>query len=381
MLKRWICAALAVCCLFLGGCMENIQLKDRAIVQEVGIDYEDGEYQITLQVFSPEGSSGNGSFDTTKTNNLVVEARGETITQAFQHAADQLGKAPFLGINQLVVVGMDTAEEGIDHLIDYFNSYDGSRANAYVVVSRGKASEIVAAQIKVGILPASAIVSMAQGKEQTGTASFSTIFSVISAGRTPGMDITIPILDVREGPTGEVTPEMVGSGILVDNRLETVLDSQQGEAIQWAKGKVRQSSLSVETEELGKIAVTVHDSSSRISANMENGSPSFEISIDAHCALYEVNGRRKTLEIQDIPLLEKAAEEKLREEVEAVLDLTMRQQGADLLGLGRRIYKQYPGEWEVLQKDWHETIKTVPVTVKTRLVIDRVAPMANADIQ
>ena len=380
MLRKTVWAVLTACCLVLTGCMENVQLKDRAIVQEVGVDYLQGEYRITLQVFSPEGSSGNGSFDATQTNNLVVEARGTTITQAFQRAADQLGKSPFLGINQLVVVGMDTARQGMDHVIDYFNSYDGSRANAYVAVAKGKASEIVAAQIEMGILPASAIVSMAEGREQMGTASFSTIFSIISASRTPGKDVSVPILDVEEGPTGEITPQMVGSGILVDNRLVGVLAPEEAEAIQWADGKIRQTSLSVETEELGKVAITVHDSSSRITARMEGDRPSFQIRIDADCALYEVNGQRGSLNREDLPLLEQAAEEALRRQVEDALAATAGEKGADLLGLGRRLYKWHPDQWEVLEKNWQETLKTVPITVETRLVIDRVAPMANADI-
>ena len=93
-MKTKIAAVLSAAALFLSGCMGNVQLKDRAIVQEVGIDYSDQEYTITLQIYNPEGSSGSGSFDPTAGTNLVVEATGDTITKAFQNAADQLRKEP-----------------------------------------------------------------------------------------------------------------------------------------------------------------------------------------------------------------------------------------------------------------------------------------------
>ena len=379
-MKTKIAAVLSAAALFLSGCMGNVQLKDRAIVQEVGIDYSDQEYTITLQIFNPEGSSGNGSFDPTAGNNLVVEATGDTITKAFQNAADQLGKEPFLGVNRLIVVGMDTAKEGVDHMIDYFNNYYGSRATAYVVAAEGNASEIVSAQIKVGILPASAIISMAEEKERTGVAQIGTVFRIISASRTQGQDIMIPVLTTREGPTGEVTPEMVGSGILVDSKLQGVLDLAQTEGIQWAKGEIRQTALTVETQELGRIAVAVHHSSSRTDCSLEGETPKYTIQIRAACSLDEVSSKQAALQRGDLSRVEESVEKQIRRQVEEALEVSIQQYGADLLGLGRYLYQQYPEYWEEVEDNWAEKLQDASIQVDVEVVIDRLSPMANTDI-
>ena len=38
-----------LCCIGLCGCVESVELSERALVQAIGIDVEDGEYTVTIQ--------------------------------------------------------------------------------------------------------------------------------------------------------------------------------------------------------------------------------------------------------------------------------------------------------------------------------------------
>ena len=61
-----------VCCLLFSGCIKIVNLQDRAIVQGVGVDYEDGQYLITMQIFSSDGSGGQTIIDFSKQNAKVI---------------------------------------------------------------------------------------------------------------------------------------------------------------------------------------------------------------------------------------------------------------------------------------------------------------------
>ena len=60
----------------LTGCVRIPSLQDMAVVQGVGVDYEDGEYQLTLQVFSAEGSGGQTILDPSQQNASTITCRG-----------------------------------------------------------------------------------------------------------------------------------------------------------------------------------------------------------------------------------------------------------------------------------------------------------------
>ena len=63
---KWVKAMAALlAAVLLSGCrwIPITDLSDRAIVQGVGVDWADGEYVVTMQVFSPEGSGGQTIVD------------------------------------------------------------------------------------------------------------------------------------------------------------------------------------------------------------------------------------------------------------------------------------------------------------------------------
>ena len=99
---------LSLCLLLLlplTGCMHAIRLKDRAIVQAVGIDWKDERYQLTFQYFVPEGSGGQTAFDASKLNNNIIRSSGSTITEAVSQAGRDQGRQLFFGSNRIVEIG------------------------------------------------------------------------------------------------------------------------------------------------------------------------------------------------------------------------------------------------------------------------------------
>ena len=85
-----------VCCLLFSGCIKIVNLQDRAIVQGVGVDYEDGQYLVTMQIFSSDGSGGQTIIDSSKQNAKVITCRGKTISEAVEDTSISQGKDFFL---------------------------------------------------------------------------------------------------------------------------------------------------------------------------------------------------------------------------------------------------------------------------------------------
>lgn len=110
-MRRWMAVVLLFAVL-LCGCMQSVELKERGIVQAIGVDYDDGFYTVTLQIFNPQ-STGQTSFDASKLNNKVIQVQGSSISDALRRATLQNGRKMFLGNNKIIVIGRETAEGGI----------------------------------------------------------------------------------------------------------------------------------------------------------------------------------------------------------------------------------------------------------------------------
>ena len=178
-MRRWMAVVLLFAVL-LCGCMQSVELKERGIVQAIGVDYDDGFYTVTLQIFNPQ-STGQTSFDASKLNNKVIQVQGSSISDALRRATLQNGRKMFLGNNKIIVIGRETAEGGISRVLDYFDSDHETRPGTVVLVADGRADEIVSAQINQGIVPANAIEMVVDQSLEDGSAVKSTLMQMSRA--------------------------------------------------------------------------------------------------------------------------------------------------------------------------------------------------------
>ena len=77
----------------LSGCLPHTELDEQAIVEAIGIDYTDGEYEVTVQYFNMEGTGGNSPIDSTKANVVNITGKGESVSSALSSASVKCGKS------------------------------------------------------------------------------------------------------------------------------------------------------------------------------------------------------------------------------------------------------------------------------------------------
>lgn len=374
---RKLLLALAVCLCFCG-CMRSTQLQDRAIVQGLGVDFKNGIYEVTFQIFNPEGSSGNNSFDNTKTNNVTVATKGHTISQAFSEVNLILGKRPFLGNNMYIAVGRSAAEAGMSYIIDFFNSYYETRSTTYLFMADEEASKVVSSQIKVGIVPASAIANIAEECNKAGTLHFTNIFEVIQAMKTPGKDVAIPVVTVEQDVRGNPLPLVKGAALLLEGKLVGELDLKEAYGVQLARGKVRSGIVAAQDESLGKIAMVIHNNKSRITYRMEDGFPVYTLDIRVEGNINEMVGSLdQDVQEQDVPKIEGIFEKEISSIVAESLRHTVYREGVDLFSLGRRLYKYDSAYWDQVKGSWVDTIKKSSFKVLVRVDVESLGPAAN----
>ena len=85
--------------------MGAVPIDRRMLVQAVAIDWQDEQYQVTLQVFSPEGREGEtGSPE-------LCSVSGPDLEECVRSFRLETGQEPFLGNCRLVILGEAAARQ------------------------------------------------------------------------------------------------------------------------------------------------------------------------------------------------------------------------------------------------------------------------------
>ena len=129
---------------------------------------------MTFQVFSP-AVEGGGGISATADNAKIIEASGNTVSEAVQNAMMVQGKQLFVGHNRIVILGAELAKRGLEQPLSYFSANAWSRQGVYLAVASDTANEILTAKINQGILPAETLEKIVQNAEDNGAVRLSLI--------------------------------------------------------------------------------------------------------------------------------------------------------------------------------------------------------------
>ena len=93
------------------------EIKRTFFVESMGVDWEDGQYLLTVQVFDPYvGPSTVGEMTEPVTS--ILTAKGMSLSECMVGLVRQMGRRPFFSQTQVVVLGEALARQGISSALN-----------------------------------------------------------------------------------------------------------------------------------------------------------------------------------------------------------------------------------------------------------------------
>ena len=130
--------------LFIAACtvgyIQTTRLNSLALVSGLGIEKEEKEYIISLQVYNPEANKKEASNEIA---GYTYTERGKTIPDAIQKLEKKVPKFIFIESLQIVALGENILrEEGLDHLLDFLIRSPRIPANIQLVVIKNASPDV-----------------------------------------------------------------------------------------------------------------------------------------------------------------------------------------------------------------------------------------------
>ena len=360
--------ALLMVALILNGCWNSRELDSISILMGIGLDKTDREGQIemtsqlaALQPSTQSGSQGGGS----KFWNVSVT--GQNVFQILRGDTHVVNNKIYLPHNQVVIFGEDLAKEGLDKYMDFFMHDHEARLNAWVLIAKGRASDVLNIEDKLNSIPALGLSDLMKDQANNSETVQTKILDFYDKLVTQSTAPIVPIVEVR-GMGADQAIWVTGAAVFVRDKMVGELDASETQGLLWVNGKIISGVIPIVVTG-GDAEIEIMHGKSTTNVELKDGTIYYNVDITGEFVLGSCSGDLDLTDQNFTKEAEKNISEAVKKQINTVYQKTIRM-GADIFGIGDSIYRKYPSDWENgLKQNWDQELQKVvfQVNVKSTL--------------
>lgn len=382
----------------LTGCWDRLEIEERAVVLAIAVDEakpseakeekivthlagkvpqsQKRMIRLTAQIaipgripLGPAMGGGSGGEKPVWVSNVV----GHTLDDAIDNLQQQLAGQLFFGHLRVIVVNEEVAKTGLQNLNDALRRNPEVRRAAWMIISKGKASDILTMEPELERVPALYLMQMLDGAVKQGKLPNTFLGVYWSALSSKGQEGYIPYIEMEEDNTILISGLAYFKG---DKMVGTTTPLEIGNYM--AMKAINPGGYSAMTQVPGKPGAVLFLSRSRTSkmnVDIKNGLPSVSIKVHIEGEVQEKSNNQFQVEKPDI--IAKIEEQVGKNAEEAFLKLIKRtqKQESDIFGIGEYVRGQHSAYWNKhirTKEKWQKMYKDIPVEMDVSISIRRV---------
>lgn len=312
----------------LTGCYDYKELKDIDVITGVGIDYEDGEYVVTLEILRATASGDKQELKT-----VLVQSEDEVFSKAFETNYTKISKLTYFSHLQLIVVSEEVAQEkGMQEIIDFLLRTSKIGNTFYTAVANGYSAYEIFDNKQKDEAVATYLVTLLKNSNENSFITVDNQFDLLTSKLlSKGHDIYLPSITIEE-------EDFKVSGLAIFDGFDMVgyIEDKYSTILSLAT----MSSMN---------NIYVNDGINAI--NIDKSDYKIEVEKDKITIVLSLEGTIKSLDkefsLKDedtFTWFEDHFSELIKKELETSIQ-ELRYYNSDILGLGNKYYKKYPRKY------------------------------------
>lgn len=356
--------------IILTGCWNYRELNDYAIATGMAIDYEDGEYEVSL-LFA------NGSNKEDEDTQVTVRSeKGKTIYEAIKNISLSMPKEIYISHLSVIVFSEDMAKNGLRPALDFLLRDPQSHQNFYLIVAKDtKAKDTLTILTPLADYPSQNITANIKITEKLQgritNASFNNFVSkILQKGSNPISNSIIIVGNETEGTKKEEQENSVASaytkldtlGLFKNDKLVgwTTMDESIGINMLLGYVEILYLNLPCNNDNL-----VITSTSYKVKNNIEK--EKITVNINASGMINEVGCSVNLEDPKNIQKYEQKAEEKMKEYINMAIDKA-KSLKTDIFGYGNMIYKKYPNYFNSID-NWDEVFPNLKIDINVQFTL------------
>ncbi|MBR3768378.1 MAG: Ger(x)C family spore germination protein [Clostridia bacterium] len=289
-MKKTVCIILIITFLLvpLNSCgeIEIVELNERLIIEAIGIDKENGKYNVTIEGLDSytAGSDSNSVSGEELTKCYLFE--GETIGMAMNSISVITGQIPLFSQARVLIIGRDTATNFLSEALDFFRREYTTRTDILIAVADGKASDIVSADFGKNVSAGKILESALKSYKHTGTSVYIPLYKFLNNAMNESDAAYCPLLTVKDNEYTKKKDVKILGTVVIGKNSDTVLSPEQTQSLTIINNDTENGDMTIETEK-GKCTLEIIDSISKIKTEIINEKTVFDIKTKIKCDIPE----------------------------------------------------------------------------------------------
>lgn len=351
------------------------EVKNRLIIEGVGIDYDEknDEYILTVQVLETSKSAEANGQSPAVVNYTV---NGKTIASALNSLWENTGRYPLYSQNRIIVIGSYFSSEQIAEALDFFVREYTARADVFVAAATGTAADILNVQ-SGGEIPAKTIEkSIREGKENSEAVD-TALYNVVNLSMEDATSVTMPLLEIVEDRNADgETVKVTGTYCYTKNGKKNHLSARETMMFMFVADDVQNGTISIIADDV-PTGLDIISSSTDIETQLADNKPHFSIRIKCTVDILEYgNADFGNLTEDDIENIRLQTQNYINSGISELLDRQLKDEKCDIFRFFRRLMLSYPEVYNELIKDREKALTEFTYDVETQVTVRKIGQEA-----
>lgn len=305
----------------LSGCSNVAGLDEQLIVYGIGVDKIDDMYELTLQSLNTQNTSNSNSKDDKKTLENV-SSKGHTLIEAVSFIENQVGKKILYSHALVLIIGEDTAKNGINEIITFFSTNHKLRPTVEVLISNTTAKKVFFNEREEKNINSEDILAMTKiGKKNDAINSnirylLGALNNSLKAAKVWYLEYDDEKLNCKK------------IALFQSDKLTSILDEDKTKGTILILGKAKNISDKINNK---TISYQITNADSKINVNLKKNKPEFNIELNTSVELYSVDDE---IALRDLKVI---VENRIAELINNAIDTCIKRNNSDIFNFNKYI--------------------------------------------
>ncbi len=309
---------------FLPGCSKVSGLDEQLIVYGIGIDNSEGIYELSVQAIDIKNNSESSSKEAQK-KLTTISSKAPSLIEAEKQIENQSGKKMLYSHALILIIGEQTAKNGITDIVKFFSTNHKLRPTVEVLISNISAKDILANE--KGENNSEDILALTKVGKENNDAINSNLRYILGDINDNLKAEKVWYLEYNEG---QMCCEKIS--ILKNSKLINILDDDdtKGAILCFGKAKNICDNIKINDKE---IYYEINKAKANINFSVEKGKPIFYVSVLVTMNLYNLDNNISNEEVK--PLIEK----RLSNLIKNTINFCIKENNCDIFNFNKHIIK------------------------------------------